>query len=341
MKITGELLKAERIKKNLTVAEVANTLKLSSKIITSIEAGDIDELPAKTFIRGFVKSYAGLLKLDADLILRQFQEEMGSTQPLPKNPPPMPTTALQVEEKPAIKKEKTSLTQAAATTLDLDKETRKKTFIYISIAVALVGVILIINNTIDKYQKEAVVDKNKIEQIQPINPAPAEATNAAAVAAATTATPTTTGTASPTTATAPIETAEKPAAGATVQPKTSLGLPIPKLEDKVTKAPISTAANASQPAPESTNVYPDEFEASAGKPIELIVEAKKEVEFFYAKGNTKSFTRVKLAPKQIQVIRSPAGLHLKAEDGGAITLILNGVEKGAAGASNKPVRLTF
>ena len=74
MKITGELLKAERLKKNYSVAEVANSLKLSSRIVVSIEAGDIDELPAKTFIRGFVKSYAQFLKLDSDLILRQFLE---------------------------------------------------------------------------------------------------------------------------------------------------------------------------------------------------------------------------------------------------------------------------
>lgn len=333
MKITGELLKAERIKKNLTVAEVANTLKLSSKIITSIESGDIDELPAKTFIRGFVKSYANLLKLDADLILRQFQEEMGSTQPLPKNPPPMPNQPLQVEKKPAVKKERGSLTQAATTTLDLDKETRKKTIIYISIAVALVGVILIINNTIEKYQKEAVVDKNKIEQIQPINPPanPVETPSVSSVATASAP-----AAATPTPTSAPIETAEKPKTATT-----ALGLPIPKLENTVSKPPVSSAANASVAAVENTNIYPEDFELSAGKPIELIVEAKKEVEFYYAKGNTKSFTRVKLAPKQIQVIRSPAGLHLKAEDGGAFTLILNGIEKGAPGTSNKPVRLTF
>ena len=77
MKITGELLKAERVKKDISIADVAGSLKLSSRIITAIESGDIADLPAKTFIRGFVKSYAQFLKLDSDLILRQFLEEMG------------------------------------------------------------------------------------------------------------------------------------------------------------------------------------------------------------------------------------------------------------------------
>jgi cytoskeleton protein RodZ len=88
MKLTGELLKNERLNKNLSVQDVAQALKLSSKIVNSIEAGDTASLPAKTFVRGFVKSYAQLLKLDTDSVLRQFQEEMGSTTPLPKTPPP-------------------------------------------------------------------------------------------------------------------------------------------------------------------------------------------------------------------------------------------------------------
>lgn len=327
MKITGELLKAERIKKNLTIAEVATTLKLSSKIITALEAGDIDELPAKTFIRGFVKSYASLLKLDVDLILRQFQEEMGSTQPLPKNPPPMP-----VSEEKSAPKAKSGLTQNTTTTLDLDKDARKKTILYVSVACGLLGVILLINNTIEKYQKEAVVDANKIEKIQPINP-PAAKETAPMSTAATTSTPTAAvpavvATATTTAPIAPIETA--PASTATAKTET--------------KPLIESASPAATPAVAETttsNGSPEDFEPSPGKPVELIVEAKKEVEFFYAKGNTKNFVRVKLSPKQLQVIRSSSGLHLKAEDGSLFTLILNGVEKGSASSSNKPVRLTF
>lgn len=82
MKITGELLKSERIKLKLTHLDVAAALKLSPRTILSIEEGNTDELPAKTFVRGFVKSYAEMLKLDSQLVLRQFQEEMGTTQPV-------------------------------------------------------------------------------------------------------------------------------------------------------------------------------------------------------------------------------------------------------------------
>ncbi|MFZ3230177.1 MAG: helix-turn-helix domain-containing protein [Pseudobdellovibrio sp.] len=313
MKITGELLKAERLKKNISVSEVANTLKLSSKIINSIESGDINELPAKTFIRGFVKSYAQYLKLDDELILRQFQEEMGSTQPLPKTPPPV-TTKIEDKE-PASGKSQFS--KLAGSDLALDKDTQKKTILYVSVACGLLACIVIINSTIEKYHKESVIDKNKIEQIQPINP-----------------------TLSSEIATMPnTENTPNKADPTVVLPDASLDKK--QLSSPVEKkdATVSTATLAEANSPASN--LPDDFEPASNKPVELMIEAKKEVEFYYAKGNTKNFTHVKLSPKEIHIIRSPSGIHLKADDGSLFNIILNGAEKGPGSSTSKPVRLSF
>src|SRR6478672_5779106 len=84
MKITGELLKSERIKLKLSQQDIAFALKLSPRIINAIEEGDVESLPAKTFVRGFVKSYADMLKLDSNLVLNQYYEEMGTSQPSTK-----------------------------------------------------------------------------------------------------------------------------------------------------------------------------------------------------------------------------------------------------------------
>lgn len=303
MKITGELLKTERLKKNYTVAEVASSLKLSSRIITSIESGAVEELPAKTFIRGFVKSYAQFLKLDADLILRQFLEEMGSTQPLPKVPPPQPMT-----DPSKSKVQKNNSAGKTPTNLDINQDSKKKTLVYSSVAAVLLVVILVINNVITKYQKESVVEPVAI--VQPL----LQTENVLA----------------PITSVNPTEP-EKPMTS--VSPATPPATEELKLEEKMAENPISSMS--------ITTSSPSDFEPSLGQPIELIVEAKKDAEFFYAKGNTKTFTRVKLANKEIQVIRSPAGLHLKAEDGSGLRLILNGIDKGQASVGNKPVRLTF
>lgn len=303
MKITGELLKTERLKKNYTVAEVASSLKLSSRIITSIESGAIDELPAKTFIRGFVKSYAQFLKLDADLILRQFLEEMGSTQPLPKVPPPQP---LMDPTKAKTKKNKSAT--KTPTNLDINLDSKKKTLVYSSIAAVLLVVILVINNVITKYQKESVVEP--VAVVQPL----LQTENGLAPISSTSPLGSENAMSSVTPIAPPVTEASKPA-------------------EKIDENSISAMS--------ITTSSPSDFEPSLGQPIELIVEAKKDAEFFYAKGNTKVFTRVKLSSKEIQVIRSPAGLHLKAEDGSGLRLILNGIDKGQASAGSKPIRLTF
>ena len=310
MKITGELLKTERLKKNYTVAEVASSLKLSSRIITSIESGSVDDLPAKTFIRGFVKSYAQFLKLDSDLILRQFLEEMGSTQPLPKVLPP-----LSAADQAKSKVSKTKSSPTATTNLDINQDSKKKTLIYSSMAAVLLVVILVVKNIIEKYQKESIVDPIATTQIltQPTAQPLPQSENVLAPAIST-------------------QLTESNKAMSSVSPAQNDPQDL-KATEKIPEDSISAMS--------ITTSSPNDFEPSLGQPIELIVEAKKDAEFFYAKGNTKTFTRVKLATKEIQVIRSPSGLHLKAEDGSVLRLILNGVDKGQASASNKPVRLTF
>ncbi len=306
MKITGEILKAERLKQGISVADVASSLKLSSRIINSIESGAINELPAKTFIRGFVKSYAQYLKLDGDLLLRQFLEEMGSTQPLPKTPPPQTNS---LDSRPT--KKRPEVNTSSPKNLSLNQDNTKKTLIYIGIASLLLIFIVVTNNIVEKYQKESVVDKKQVLPAEPLK----SADNVLA----------------------PIDLPASNLPVTTAVPPTENTPPVSMPQNSEVKA----AEKSSVSDLNVVTTAPADFEPSLGKPVELIVIAKKETEFFYAKGNTKSFVRVKLAPKEVQVIRSTAGLHLKTEDGSALSLILNGVEKGQASSASKPIRLTF
>lgn len=86
MKVTGQLLKKARESKNMNLQEVGAILKINPKILEAIEEAHMSELPPKTFVRGFVRSYATYLKLNVKDILRTYQEEMGSTHPI--TPPP-------------------------------------------------------------------------------------------------------------------------------------------------------------------------------------------------------------------------------------------------------------
>ena len=304
MKITGELLKSERLRQGLSVQDVAFSLKLSSKIVAAIEVGQVDELPAKTFVRGFVKSYAQLLKIDVDQVMRQFQEEMGSTQPMPKTPPPMSAAhAAKGEGSANTKKEKSQPVQ------NLNNDHSKKTLVYVGIAIVLVILIITTNKVIDKYQKDSA-DNVAISQIKPLEPA----------------------------LISPIIVSGDAISKLSV-PESSTGVSAEGAAMSV--APISSIAASLDNSSTMTLPVEDGFERTLGKPVEVIIEAKKNVELHYAKGSSKTFSKLNLQAKQIQVIRSPDGLYLKTDDGGALHLIVNGVEKGNAGANNKTIKLTF
>lgn len=66
----GAALAAARRANNLSVADVARQLKLSVTQIEALEAGAFEKLPGPVFVRGFIRSYARMLKLDPEAVLR-------------------------------------------------------------------------------------------------------------------------------------------------------------------------------------------------------------------------------------------------------------------------------
>jgi cytoskeleton protein RodZ len=77
MKLTGQKLREKREQVHLTIGEVSLATKINPKVLNAMEAGDSLHLPAKTFLRGFVRSYAGYLKMNVDEVLVLFSEETG------------------------------------------------------------------------------------------------------------------------------------------------------------------------------------------------------------------------------------------------------------------------
>lgn len=65
----GGALRAAREQAGLSVAEVAQSLKFSVRQIETLESDDYASLPGNTFVRGFVRGYAKLLKLDPEELL--------------------------------------------------------------------------------------------------------------------------------------------------------------------------------------------------------------------------------------------------------------------------------
>ena len=61
----GAQLAAQREALGLTVEQIADQLKLATRQVRALEAGDYDALPNMAVVRGFVRAYAKVVKIDA------------------------------------------------------------------------------------------------------------------------------------------------------------------------------------------------------------------------------------------------------------------------------------
>ena len=69
VKSVGQTLREARERQGLSVDDVVTKIKLASRQIVAMEADDYKSLPETAFVRGFVRSYAKLLQLDAQPLL--------------------------------------------------------------------------------------------------------------------------------------------------------------------------------------------------------------------------------------------------------------------------------
>jgi cytoskeleton protein RodZ len=89
------VLGTARRTQGLEIADVARQLKLSVSQVQALEAGDFDKLPGPVFVRGFIRNYARLLKLDSEAILSSIELDVPPTSGHRAVPPsrdiPMPS----------------------------------------------------------------------------------------------------------------------------------------------------------------------------------------------------------------------------------------------------------
>ena len=67
----GEALKAARERAGLSVQEISQRLKMPVRVIQSLEAGQWDQSGGVVFVRGQLRSYGRLLKVDVEPFLQQ------------------------------------------------------------------------------------------------------------------------------------------------------------------------------------------------------------------------------------------------------------------------------
>ncbi|MES2500800.1 MAG: RodZ domain-containing protein [Pseudomonadota bacterium] len=78
----GGALRVAREKQGLSLHDVASKLKISNKQIEAIEADHFAALPESTIVRGFIRNYAKLLKIDVEPLLDAYNVLVPNKEPL-------------------------------------------------------------------------------------------------------------------------------------------------------------------------------------------------------------------------------------------------------------------
>ena len=70
--MVGDILRSEREKQGLTIKDIENETSIRALYIDAIEKGNQKALPSEVYVKGFIRNYAEFLRLDADLLARQY-----------------------------------------------------------------------------------------------------------------------------------------------------------------------------------------------------------------------------------------------------------------------------
>jgi cytoskeleton protein RodZ len=88
MATVADQLKRAREAQQLNIYQVAEITKIKTDHIRALECGHYDAFSAPVYIRGFVRTYAKILKLDESQVVADLEAELGQTEKF-REPPPL------------------------------------------------------------------------------------------------------------------------------------------------------------------------------------------------------------------------------------------------------------
>ena len=87
MLTVAEQLRTAREAQRLTVYQVADITKIKTDHVRALEEGNYAVFAAPVYIRGFVRTYGTLLKLDVPMLMTALEAELGQTEKFHEPPP--------------------------------------------------------------------------------------------------------------------------------------------------------------------------------------------------------------------------------------------------------------
>lgn len=85
MQTVGEILRAERLKKSLSIKDVESAISIRALYLNAIEEGNYSVVPGEVYLKGFIRNYATFLGLDSHELMelyRQNKEQSGESEPV-------------------------------------------------------------------------------------------------------------------------------------------------------------------------------------------------------------------------------------------------------------------
>ena len=82
----GNSLREARVRQQLELGEVELATKIRARYLRALEEESFDALPAQTYVKGFLRTYADYLGLDGQLYVDEFNSRFGADADEPREP---------------------------------------------------------------------------------------------------------------------------------------------------------------------------------------------------------------------------------------------------------------
>ena len=79
-------MRAAREEQGKSLEDIGGELKIRADHVLALEEGDFDKFDAPVFVRGFVRSYCRILRIDSAPVVVQLNQELGGTEALANDP---------------------------------------------------------------------------------------------------------------------------------------------------------------------------------------------------------------------------------------------------------------
>jgi cytoskeleton protein RodZ len=314
----GEMLRRERLKRNLELGQIAQELKIASRFLEAIEAGQLDKLPGGVFTKSFIIQYARLMGLDEKTIANELQRTL--------DPPPEVPASLEAS-KPvdsAIRVPRVEEWEAVG-------EGRFRWSSSSLTAAALVVVVMLLcsglyalyawwqraHRSVASYQRPPVA---AVQQAPP--PVPVEQPPSPGVQPSTVPT----GTQPPPGSTAPAPSTEHPAPPVTSPPAT---VPVAAASPSHPNAPPPATVPVAGASPSHPNAAV-RVELTADEPVWVL-----------ARSDGKYFFSGTLSAKESRIIEATGTVLLRLGNAGGVTITLNGKPVGPVGPKGQVRTVQF